>query len=68
MNKPRNSKNPTRGIKNRVLKGILTALPLGGVAIASFFDLQAWVHQALVLVTILWFYTYYLMDTFFMGG
>ncbi len=64
MNKPRKSENNARGIKNQILHGMIAALPLGGVAIASFFRLQAWMQQTLVLVTLLWFYTFYLLDIF----
>jgi hypothetical protein len=50
------------------LTWILTILPLGGVVWASFLPLQTWMQQALVLVTIVWFYVFFLLDTFFLGG
>ena len=68
MNRP-SSKSASRSNKFKsALKWILTILPLGGVAWASFLPLQTWMQQALVLVTILWFYVFFLLDTFFLGG
>jgi polyferredoxin len=52
----------------RVLKWILTLLPLGGVVWASFLPLQTWMQQALILVALVWFYVFFLLDTFFLGG
>lgn len=52
----------------RALKWTLTGLPLGGIAFASFLPLQLWMQQALVLITIVWFYVFFLMDSYFLGG
>jgi hypothetical protein len=51
-----------------ILKWVLTCLPLGGIAWASFLPLQTWMQQALILVTLIWFYVFFLLDTFFLGG
>jgi thiol:disulfide interchange protein len=51
-----------------ILKWALTGLPLGGVVWASFLPLQSWMQQALVLVTLVWFMVFLLLDTFFLGG
>ena len=52
----------------KVLKLILAGLPLGGVIWASFLPLQVWMQQALILVVLLWFYAFFLLDTFFLRG
>jgi hypothetical protein len=52
----------------RALKWVLTGLPLGGIIWASFLPLQTWMQQALILVTLIWFYVFFLLDTFFLGG
>ena len=52
----------------RILQWVLTGLPLGGIVWASFLPLQTWMQQALILVTLLWFYVFFLLDTFFLGG
>ena len=57
--------------KNKVkvaLKWILTGLPLGVVIWTSFLPLASWVQQALVLVTLVWFYVFFLLDCFYLGG
>jgi hypothetical protein len=59
---------PARGKIKRILKWVLTCLPLGGIAWASFLPLQTWMQQALILITLLWFYVFFLLDTFFLGG
>jgi hypothetical protein len=46
----------------------LIGLPLAGVIWASLLPLQAWMQQVLVLVVLLWFDVFFLLDTFFMGG
>lgn len=51
-----------------VLKWTLTGLPLIGAIWMSFLPLQTWMQQALVLIVIIWFYAFYLLDTFFLGG
>jgi hypothetical protein len=51
-----------------ILRWVLTCLPLGGIAWASFLPLQTWMQQALILVTLIWFYAFFLLDTFFLGG
>jgi hypothetical protein len=52
----------------RALKWVLTGLPLGGVIWASFLPLATWMQQALVLVVLLWFYVFFLLDAFYLGG
>ena len=52
----------------RALKWVLAGLPLGGVLWASFLPLQTWMQQALILVVLLWFYVFFLLDAFFLGG
>jgi hypothetical protein len=52
----------------RALRWVITCLPLGGIAWASFLPLQTWMQQALILVTLIWFYVFFLLDTFFLGG
>jgi len=54
-------------LKN-ILKWFLTSLPLGGVVFTSFLPLPTWMRQALVLITLLWFLVFYLLDTFFLNG
>jgi hypothetical protein len=51
-----------------ILKWVLTGLPLTGIIFASFLPLRTWMQQALVLVTLIWFYVFFLLDTFFLGG
>ncbi len=51
-----------------ILKWGLTGLPLVGVAWVSFLPLQVWMQQLLILFTLLWFYVFFLLDTFFLGG
>jgi hypothetical protein len=58
---------PGRKVK-RTLKWVCAGLPLGGIIWASFLPLQAWMQQALVLVTLIWFYVFFLLDCFFLGG
>lgn len=53
---------------HRVLKWVMVSLPLGGIVWSSFLPIQTWVQQALVLFTLIWFYVFFLMDTFFLGG
>jgi len=52
----------------RALQWALTGLPLGGIAWASFLPLQIWMQQALILVALIWFYVFFLLDTFFLSG
>jgi len=52
----------------RALKWVLTGLPLGGVIWASFLPLATWMQQALILVVLLWFYVFFLLDAFYLGG
>jgi len=56
-----------RGKAKRTLKWILAGLPLGGVLWASFLPLQVWMQQALILIVLVWFYVYFLMDAFFVN-
>jgi len=55
-------------IIQRILKWVLTMLPIGGIVWASFMPLQIWMQQGLVLVTLIWFYVFFLLDTFYLGG
>jgi hypothetical protein len=50
------------------LKWVCAFLPLGGIIWASLLPLQAWMQQALILVTLIWFYVFFLLDCFFLGG
>ena len=77
MNRPDPQSNPQENefvpvsAQNKVkrsLKWIITGLPLGGVLWASFLPLQTWMQQALILIVLVWFYVFFLMDTFFVGG
>jgi hypothetical protein len=68
MNMSRSKPDPQPNKLKSILKWGLTALPLGGVIGASFLPLQTWMQQALVLVTLLWFMAFFLLDTFFLGG
>lgn len=52
----------------KVLKLILAGSPLVAVLWASFLPLQTWMQQALILVVLVWFYVFFLLDTFFLGG
>jgi hypothetical protein len=61
------SKKPSTKIQ-LILKWFITGLPLGGIVWVSFLPLQTWIQQALVLVTLIWFYVFFLLDTFFLGG
>lgn len=56
-----------RNVK-RALKWVCAGLPLGGILGASLLPLQAWMHQALILVTLIWFYVFFLLDCFYLGG
>jgi len=68
MNMSHSQTNHPKSKVKLALKWTLTGLPLGGIAWASFLPLQLWMQQALVLVALLWFYVFFLMDTFFLGG
>jgi polyferredoxin len=59
---------PARDRIRRTLKWVLTCLPLGGIIWASFLPLTTWMQQALILVALIWFYVFFLLDTFFLGG
>jgi hypothetical protein len=52
----------------QTLTWILTGLPLGAVIGTSFLPMAAWMHQALVLIVLLWFFAFYLFDCFYLGG
>jgi hypothetical protein len=52
----------------QTLKWILAGLPLGAVIGTSFLPVAPWVQQALVLITLLWFFAFYLFDCFYLGG
>ncbi len=59
--------SPVSKVK-RILKWVVTGLPLGGVIWASFLPLPPWMRQALILVALIWFYVFFLLDTFFLAG
>lgn len=61
------SLKPTARIRNGI-KWSIIGLPLAGIIGTSFLPIQAWMQQALILLTLVWFYVFFLMDTFFMGG
>ncbi len=50
------------------LKWALTGMPLGALIWASFLPLATWMQQALILIALVWFYVFYLLDCFFLGG
>ena len=52
----------------QALRWMLVGLPLGTVVGVSFLPLATWVQQALILVTLLWFYVFFLLDCFYLGG
>jgi hypothetical protein len=68
VNMPSSKQNSQPNKVKRALKWLLTGLPLGGIVWASFLPLQTWMQQALILVALLWFYVFFLLDTFFLGG
>jgi len=68
MNMSHPKQNPTPGKMKRTLKWILTGLPLGGILWASLITTRPWMQQALILVTLIWFFVFFLLDTFFLGG
>jgi hypothetical protein len=47
---------------------VFACLPLGGIIWASLLPLQIWMQQELILVTLIWFYVFFLLDCFFLGG
>lgn len=57
---------PANKVKS-FFKWAMAGLPLGGIVWASFLPIQVWMQQALILVTLVWFYVFFLMDTFFLG-
>jgi len=56
------------GKVKRTLKWVFACLPLGGIIWASFLPLQAWMQQALILLMLIWFYVFFLLDCLFLGG
>jgi hypothetical protein len=56
------------GKEKRSLKWLSALLPLGSIIGASFLPLQAWMQQVLILLMIIWFYAFFLLDCLFMGG
>ena len=44
------------------LKRIILILPIASIIGASFFPLQTWVQQALVLFALIWFNVFILFD------
>ena len=52
----------------QVVKWTVTGLPIGTVIWASFLPVAAWVHQSLVLIALLWFFAFYLLDCFYLAG
>lgn len=59
--------NSSKSSVKTVLKWTFTGLPLIGVIWASFLPLQTWEQQSLVLVTLIWFMVFFLLDTLFLG-
>jgi hypothetical protein len=68
INTPRSQSSAPKSKFKHALKWFLIGLPLGGIAWASFIPLQTWMQQALVLITLIWFDVFFLLDTFFLGG
>jgi hypothetical protein len=60
--------NSQKGKFKNILKWTIAGLPLGGVVWASFLPLQVWMQQSLVLIVLLWFYVFFLLDSLFLGG
>ena len=52
----------------QTLKWAFAGLPLGTVVWASFLSMADWAHQALVLIALLWFFVFYLLDCFYLAG
>lgn len=46
------------------LRRFLTGLPLVAIILASFYPMQQWAHQALVLFTLLWLHIFLLFEVF----
>lgn len=44
------------------------ALPLAGAMVANLFPLKPLIQQFLILIVLVWFYVFFLFDTFFLGG
>lgn len=44
------------------LKRVVMVLPIFGVIGASFYPLQTWVQQSLILFTLIWFNVFILFD------
>jgi hypothetical protein len=60
--------NQSKRVLKRAMKWVCTILPLGGIIWASFLPLQTWMQQVLILLTLVWFYVFFLLDCFFLGG
>jgi hypothetical protein len=52
----------------RNMKWVCACLPLGGIVWASLLPLQAWMQQALIFLTLVWFFVFFLLDCLFLGG
>jgi len=50
------------------LRWTLTGLPLAAIVGTSFMQIQLWAQQALVLITLLWFFAFFLFDCFYLAG
>ena len=50
------------------LRWTLTGLPLAGIVGTSFLQLQLWMQQALILITLIWFFAFFLFDCFYLAG
>jgi len=59
--------SPKKKIK-ATLRWTMAGLPLGAIIGTSFLAVPTWVQQALILVTLLWFYAFFLLDCFYLGG
>lgn len=68
MDISRSQTNLKKSRLKKALRWTLTGLPLGGVAWASLLPLQTWMQQALILIVLLWFYVFILLDGYFFGG
>jgi hypothetical protein len=56
------------GKGRHILKWVCAGLPLGSIIWASFLPLPSWMQQVLILLMIIWFYAFFLLDCLFMGG
>ena len=59
--------SPKKNRFRQILKWILGGLPLGAAVVSSFFPLQAWMQQSLILVVLIWLQAFLLLNVFYLG-